>query len=339
MGISKRSVFSIIKSNLKLNKYYNNMAINTKVSSLLSRHQPVQRTPDWYTARNTKITASEAASCLPFTEMLCKDYLSAFNQTFKNYNENKTLNSYKKKSEYIMDKCMSFHGKNTYKDSVYTLHGKKFEEIAVRFYKKLYNTDVLEFGLLTHQNYPWLAASPDGITPNGIMLEIKCPYSREIKDCPPIYYWVQMQIQLEVADLDQCHYLECEIKEITKEEFLIDNDTSTFIEKGIVLQKGNEHVYIYPPNNLNKIDEYLEWSDKWKNLDNSFNPTFYKIYNYSLLTITRNKEWFELVKDYLKETIDFIRNLQEKEELFQQFRMDTNKKYLEKYNKTECLID
>ena len=62
--------------------------------------------------------------------------------------------------------------------------------------------DIFSF-LMKHKNmsYPesieYLAASPDGITPDGVMLEIKCPLSREIKGIPPIYYWQQMQQQLD----------------------------------------------------------------------------------------------------------------------------------------------
>ena len=48
-------------------------------------------------------------------------------------------------------------------------------------------TSVIEFGCLPHPIYT-IRCFPDGITPDGIMLEIKCPYSREIKGYPPIYW-------------------------------------------------------------------------------------------------------------------------------------------------------
>ena len=54
------------------------------------------------------------------------------------------------------------------------------------------------------------------------MLEIKCPYSRKIKNTqPPFHYYCQVQIQLEVGLLESADFMECEIKEVdTLEEYL-----------------------------------------------------------------------------------------------------------------------
>jgi hypothetical protein len=67
----------------------------------------------------------------------------------------------------------------------------------------------LEFGLIIHRDYPWLAASPDGITLNGQMIEIKCPMHREIipGHCPH-HYLPQIQVQLEVAGLESCAFVQ-----------------------------------------------------------------------------------------------------------------------------------
>jgi hypothetical protein len=51
---------------------------------------------------------------------------------------------------------------------------------------------------LLHPTVAHLGASPDGITPYGVMVEIKCPYSKTLKDIPE-EYWAQMQGQLEVT--------------------------------------------------------------------------------------------------------------------------------------------
>lgn len=61
------------------------------------------------------------------------------------------------------------------------LHGKKNEENAREFYKKITGHDVKECGLVIHSSQPWLCASPDGVVivdgkPTKI-LEIKCPIS------------------------------------------------------------------------------------------------------------------------------------------------------------------
>ena len=73
-----------------------------------------------------------------------------------------------------------------YSPNKYTIHGTKYEPIATTAYEIRNKTSVIEFGCLPHPIYTTLGASLDGITPDGIMLEIKCPYSREIKGYPPI---------------------------------------------------------------------------------------------------------------------------------------------------------
>lgn len=100
-------------------------------------------------------------------------------------------------------------------DSAATLHGKENEELAIDKFERLYGTHVLQFSLIPHDTKDWLAVSPDGITPDGIMVEVKCPYSRERKPAEayepwgcPKYYYPQVQAQLEVCDLELCKFVQ-----------------------------------------------------------------------------------------------------------------------------------
>jgi hypothetical protein len=87
----------------------------------------------------------------------------------------------------------------------------------------------------------------------GRMLEIKCPMRRKIlmsKDAPevygphgeeitdlkvdskkgicPSYYWVQVQLQLQCCELDECDFWQCSIFEYSdKDDFLDDTDPNT----------------------------------------------------------------------------------------------------------------
>ena len=96
--------------------------------------------------------------------------------------------------------------------------GIRFEPIIKRILEQKYQCKIYEAGRITHMNNGSLAASPDGILEEapdpkqiGRLIEIKCPYSRAIGGEIPYDYWVQMQIQMEVCDLDECEYLEAEI--------------------------------------------------------------------------------------------------------------------------------
>lgn len=327
--------------------------LQRRVKLLQKKPQPPQRSQEWYKARNTRVTASEAACCLTLSEELCKNYVNDFNiQNFK-YKPDHCMSHYDNKIDYIINKCRTFYGENLFKDSIYTLHGKKYEEIATRLYRRKYNTNVLEFGLLPHSRLNWLAASPDGITPNGVMLEIKCPYSRKIEEgVPPIWYWAQMQIQLEVADLDECDFLECEIKQLDDEQSFISQTIEGNQDKGILLNKieepdNSETKYIYPPDTLITCEDYINWANNtiksYHDNNISIVPIYYFINKWFIVNVKRRKEWFLNARPYLKETIDRVRKYQADEQLFLDYKESIfkirNKEYIERYNRTVCLIE
>ena len=100
-------------------------------------------------------------------------------------------------------------------------HGTRTEPEARKVYESITGTRVIQFGLLAGSDAcHFLGASVDGITPTGIVVEIKCPYSRKIVPgrIPP-YYVNQVQAQLEVCDLESAHYFEYDSK--TKKHNLV----------------------------------------------------------------------------------------------------------------------
>jgi len=317
-----------------------------RVKVLLKKPQPVQRSKSWFDMRNTRITASDASCCLTNTEEVCRPYIDEFQiKSFKI--DGKCCSHFDTKEDFILKKCKAFFGENVFRDSIYTLWGKKYEEIATRFYRNKYSTKVIEFGLLPHSRLRWLGASPDGITPEGIMLEIKCPFSRKINGVVPFHYWQQMQIQLETCDLDVCHFLECEIKELESENVFTDYILQEGQEKGILVNILDEPVnsetkYIYPPDNLSSVQDFLDWSNGISQTNKNTKQIFWVITKWNVITVNRRKDWFEHVKPILKETHAFFRNYQDNPDLFQKYEESIhllkNKKFIEKYNQTTCLI-
>jgi len=327
--------------------------LQRRVKVLRSKVQPAQRSAEWFKSRNTRITASEIACCLTLSRELCDIYVKDFNVQNFRYKPEQCMSHYDNKTDYIINKCRTFYGENLFKDSIYTLHGKKYEEIATRLYRCEYGTEVWEFGLLQHSRLNWLAASPDGITPNGVMLEIKCPYSRKIEEgVPPIHYWAQMQLQLEVADLDECDFLECEIRELGCEAEFKSRVIGEKQAKGILLNKvgelaNSETKYIYPPDELRECEEYISWSngviDSYKRESIEVVPIYYFISKWFVVNVKRRKEWFLRTRPYLKETIDQIRKFQMDRQLFDGYRESIyrlkNRVYLERYDTTDCVIN
>lgn len=150
-----------------------------------------QRTPEWYNMRLNMLTASNTLNAVKCHKSLIKQKAT---QEFKHFS------------------------------SEATLWGTKFEPIAQEIYSThMNNMKIYEFGLIksTDPDIDFYGASPDGITATGIMLEIKCPYTRKIK---PNYilpeYYAQMQGQMAVCKLSECDFAQFEFDKITLEEFL-----------------------------------------------------------------------------------------------------------------------
>lgn len=195
---------------------------------------PEQRSPEWFAMRNEKITASDLASSIG-------------------------LNPKEKQFEFILKKTTE----TPFQSNKFCHHGIKYEDIATMIYEYRMNVMTEEFGLIAHPTIPFLAASPDRIAGNfkldgkhrsgiiGRMLEIKCPYCREIKTDGPIVdgicimsYYVQVQSQLECCNLEECDFWQCKIREYgSRYEFIEDTNPDepfrskeTGFEKGCLLQ-------------------------------------------------------------------------------------------------------
>ena len=245
---------------------------------------PAQRTDEWFKFRLDRITASDFASVL-------------------------NLGHYAKPFEVLERKVT---GNMTYSPNKFTIHGTKYEDVACRAYELRTDSHITEFGCLPHPKYDMLGASPDGISDEGIMLEIKCPYSRVIKGFPPIYYWTQMQLQLEVADLEVCDFLEVCIEEYATEyEFLEDsvedsNMSKTYnLEKGIVIElilDNGKTEYLYPAFNVSAGEQIVTANNMIENIlksgrtdITSINHSYFYFKKYSCIRIFRDRTWFETV--------------------------------------------
>ena len=181
--------------------------------------------------------------------------------------------------------------------------GQKFEPVSILYYEYINNTKVDEFGCIPHKDHSFIAASPDGIICDdsselfGRMLEIKNVVSREITGIPKMEYWIQMQLQMEVCDLNECDFLETKfIQYLNIDEYKCDND---FKYKGTFLQfcKDNTPYYVYPSFMLNDIEckEYINWFNEQIliNKDKTFVTTIYwKLEVISCVLVLRNKHWF-----------------------------------------------
>ena len=212
--------------------------LRNQVTKLKNIHQPVQKSKEWYEMRNGLLTASDWGTILDGGNSV------------------------------LLKKC----GDDRFIGGKAIEWGIKYEQVANMIYEKRNNVKVFEFGCLKHPYIDYLGASPDGITEDGIMLEIKCPYSREITGIPKNDYWCQVQGQLEVCDLERCDFIECCIKEYGDEsEYLLDNYENDYSinkhgnEKGVIaiFYRKSDKTYFNKYAYIGIINESLE---EWKKI-------------------------------------------------------------------------
>jgi hypothetical protein len=260
-----------------------------KIETLKNKYQPLQRSNEWYEYRHNLITASNA-------------YKIFESQSLKNsliYEKCKPLEQ-SKSDNCVKETCVNIDNSLGW--------GQRYETVSVMIYEDMYDTTIGDFGCIRHPEYHCLGASPDGINVNnqseryGRMLEIKNIVNRKIDGNPKREYWVQMQLQMETCDLDECDFLETKFLEYENEhEFL--NDSDDFIQtqygelKGIIMYFVDEKcgtVYKYKPLKMGKA-EFIEW-EKNNMSDNNvtwIKNIYWRIDVLSCVLVERNKEWFK----------------------------------------------
>lgn len=257
--------------------------LREQVCRLMEIPQPEQRSAEWYEFRDSMLTASDWGTILG-------------------------MNPYSNSNSLLLKKC----GKDVpFPSNAAIDWGVKYEEVAVKIYERRNEVEILEFGCIRHPTIDYLGASPDGISRDGIMLEIKCPSKREITGVIPKYYWCQVQAQLEVCELDRCDFLECNLKEYEggQEEYLNDNFNGDYtknsygMEKGVLLTFYNKitkkNNFCYGPLCLGSKELIEEWIVENKERFLEENPDclfmcvdYWYLMEISCIPIYRNQEWF-----------------------------------------------
>ena len=307
-----------------------NNYITQQINVLRNKPQPIQRTKEWYEFRHNLITASNA-------------YKAFESQKVKNqliYEKCKPLDPSLYKEEEIKEVVMV--NTNT------TLHwGQKYEPLSVKIYEHIYDTKIEDFGCIQHKNYLFIGASPDGINIDphskryGRMLEIKNIVNREIDGIPKKEYWVQMQLQMEVCELDECDFLETKFTEYpdytsflcdTQNEYNICLTKENFM-KGLIIYfhtKEGKPFYVHKPLDMINSNNITLWEENMVDYYQG-NPEFNYIYmkthywkleKLSCVLVCRNQQWF---KDNVKELEDIWNTITKERVTGYQHREPTRK--------------
>ena len=266
------------------NRNINIEKMQEKINYIKQKPQPAQKTNEWYTFRHNILTASSIW---------------------------KALKSISTKNQLIYEKCspLNVEKYNTVNMDSTLHHGNKYEDVSIMIYENKYNTKVEDFGCIQHDNYKFIGASPDGINVDaasplfGRMLEIKNIVNREINGNPKEEYWIQMQVQMETCNLNECDFLETRFSEYEDEETFENDGTFNLSETGkikgimVCFMVDNFPKYEYAPLHLSK-EAYEEWKEDImeKHKDHTWlKDIYWKLEEYSCVLVLRNKDWFHSV--------------------------------------------
>jgi putative phage-type endonuclease len=189
-----------------------------------------QRTTEWFEARKTRLTASDLYDAIKVSSSGCDTSVS--------------IKLAKKKANIVAADTINYNAIPALK------WGTMFEPMATRCYsQKMNDIAIHDFGLICATDNEHFGASPDGINELGIMLEIKCPYSRKIVDgVIPDKYKMQIQGQLAVCKLKECDYIECIFKSLETAEEYLELEDGTAVRHGVIAEfynRAGEYVYFY----------------------------------------------------------------------------------------------
>lgn len=157
--------------------------LHPRIAAVLAKKRIPQHTTDWHQQRQLRITATNISCILYDCPQTAYDV-------------------FMKKTGQVIPSP----------GSEAMRYGIDHEDEAARVYSKMTGIELVneDIGLVVSDQYPDLAASPDRLLKyHPILVEIKCPFKRKIVSRQvPLYYIPQVQMQLEMCDLDECHFVQ-----------------------------------------------------------------------------------------------------------------------------------
>lgn len=249
------------------------------VERLLAQASTAQRTAEWYKQGQLVLTASQ------------------FGTLFK---------SPRTRAQLVMEKAVpppdqAEHSQRlaTYSHSLRAFDwGIRFEPVIKMLYQEFTKSTVADLGRLIHNDHNHLAASPDGLVTEGDrkgrLVEFKAPISRQITTEVPEDYYMQMQIQMEVANVPLCDYFEVQFASVYGEKPFVEPPDPS-LKRGVIFLICNKETevplrYEYQP--LNAPD----WKPNLADTETIAETIPWVCIKTHLKTVERSPTWFASVQ-------------------------------------------
>jgi putative phage-type endonuclease len=209
--------------------------IHQQVQYLLDLPKYEQRSKEWFEQRKNKLTSSDVDTVLG-------------------------RNKYATSDEVLFRKCGV---EKPFLGNFATRHGQKYEDEAIEHYCNMYNKKSYSFGLIPHPDISWLGGSPDDITHDGIVIEVKCPLHRKIiMGEIPEHYLSQVLMNMEICNLNKAAFIEYRPASMTDNNEMIfnvvhiDRDPNWIKSVHPILDAFWKAVVHYRENGIDKHPDY-----------------------------------------------------------------------------------
>jgi hypothetical protein len=258
------------------------LQIEKTIDRILSFPVQVQRSAEWYALRYDRFSASNL---------------------WKLFGSPSQVNSL------IYEKCKGHNTEQPQQNNDVLMPnarnwGIKYEPVTVQIYEDMFHTKVnTNFGCLPHPTLP-IGASPDGIVTDdpsseryGRLVEIKNIFNRDIDGIPSEEYWIQMQTQLEVCQLEMCDFVETRFKEYPTYEGYLEDASVKY--KGIILfylaknPETHKSKHVYMPLSITDSEEWIEkTSEELRDSHVLYEKNYWYLDEISCVQVERNAVWF-----------------------------------------------
>lgn len=144
---------------------------------------PAQLSPEWFAARVSMLTGSRIGAALG-------------------------VNPYQSPDDLLRIMVREYHGaESEFTGNHFTEWGQAHEADAISVLEIERGLMVADAPLVHHPEIKYLAASPDGFTSDGGLIECKCPQTiKALEDVP--HYWHQMQLQMHCTGKSHCWFVQ-----------------------------------------------------------------------------------------------------------------------------------
>ena len=212
-----------------------------------------QRSPEWFAQRISKITGSRAGAILGLSPYGNAD--SVMRDMVREYFH-----------------AINGNSPSEFTGNVATVYGTNNEDNAISKFESDHGFQVVETGQHTHNDYEWLAASPDGLVGHNAVLEVKCPYGKReaqsSKDFKTVdeqqHYYAQMQLEMICTDRELCHFYQWSAMAYRYDLVLLD---VKWVKKNLPLLKAFHDLYLETISDEALYQIYLEDAEIDMSLD------------------------------------------------------------------------